>query len=623
MKKISLLSALTVSTMLSACGGGGGGGHGSIPNTTLPDIVVPENQIDTTNNDAVTGMQTRVITNEDGFTNLVRQNLGDDIYAGVQQPYNMRMLKAAPASNTNMCKSVNDCNKEVFDNMIKVLVDYDLENASLPEIKQALLLAGFTQQDLAGHIDDIKAAKNWIIEHKNEIKTKIDDIFSHYATLTIRDAKLNLVTLHEDKQNSYVRLNLDENDKITTVEVSKNNGMASALNYNAERDGITNDFVTGEKTIYRYGINTPYYTGTYIESFEELSSDEIKEKLNKRVDELAATGAYDNGNDSTEDIVTTIKKAIEIAFEITEENPSITKDGVFVTKYEGDAEEIDFEYDPENPQPLPFEYFHMNYNKNEKITYKSYMTSEENQNNEMKLAYSDFGILTKKANYSKEVLEGAKEETFVFAGGYDSKKIDPQNITTNMTFSGYAMGAVNVGYGENQGSETFRELAPLQLNGSAELELDATNGKQTLTAEFDNWYDVTATSNIDGSNSVLTLNNWNGASNDYKFRDQSEYTVNDFTTAKQLAADPNEAIEAGNQDHSDPAFGGFNIGYYGDANNPREATGYLYYEESRGYNQAGISKDDFINQNGPEKADDYYDSNKNISVNIGFGAVKQ
>ena len=29
MKKISLLSALTVSTILSACGGGGGGGHGN------------------------------------------------------------------------------------------------------------------------------------------------------------------------------------------------------------------------------------------------------------------------------------------------------------------------------------------------------------------------------------------------------------------------------------------------------------------------------------------------------------------------------------------------------------------------------------------------------------------
>ena len=310
MKKISLLSALTVSTMLSACGGGGGGGYGNVPNTTLPNVVNPDNQINMTKNDAVTGMQSRVLTDEDGFTNLVRQNLGDDVYAGVQQTYR-RMLKATPASNTNMCKTVNDCNQQVFDNMIKVLVDYDLENASLPEIKQALLLAGFTQQDLAGHIDDIKAAKDWIIEHKNEIKTKIDDIFSHYAALTIRDAKLNLVTLHEDKQNSYVRLNLDENDKITTIEVSKNNGMASTLNYSAERDGITNDFATGKKTIYRYGINTPYYTGTFIESFEELTPEQIQDKLNKRVDELAETGAYDNGNDTTEEIVATIKKAIE------------------------------------------------------------------------------------------------------------------------------------------------------------------------------------------------------------------------------------------------------------------------------------------------------------------------
>ena len=36
MKKLSLIAALTFSTMLSACGGGGGG-HGYIPPTTLPD----------------------------------------------------------------------------------------------------------------------------------------------------------------------------------------------------------------------------------------------------------------------------------------------------------------------------------------------------------------------------------------------------------------------------------------------------------------------------------------------------------------------------------------------------------------------------------------------------------
>lgn len=36
MKKLSLMAALTLSTMLSACGGGGGG-HGYIPPSTLPD----------------------------------------------------------------------------------------------------------------------------------------------------------------------------------------------------------------------------------------------------------------------------------------------------------------------------------------------------------------------------------------------------------------------------------------------------------------------------------------------------------------------------------------------------------------------------------------------------------
>ena len=73
-----------------------------------------------------------------------------------------------------------------------------------------------------------------------------------------------------------------------------------------------------------------------------------------------------------------------------------------------------------------------------------------------------------------------------------------------------------------------------------------------------------------------------------------------------MAADPDTAIEAGSGDHSDPAFGALNIGYYGDKGIPSEATGYIFYEEGRAYNDAGS-----------------YDKIKNISVNIGFGTQRQ
>ena len=57
----------------------------------------------------------------------------------------------------------------------------------------------------------------------------------------------------------------------------------------------------------------------------------------------------------------------------------------------------------------------MNYTKDEKTTYSS-------SAKDMKLVYSDFGILTKDSTFSKPVFEGVNKETFVFAGGYEDKK---------------------------------------------------------------------------------------------------------------------------------------------------------------------------------------------------------
>lgn len=610
MKKRLLIAALTLSTMLSACGGGGGGGHSFLP-PTIPDITNPDNPGTSTStsndNEVVTEMRSNLITDQDAFTQLVKGTLGEDVYAGVvpeNRASRTRSLFAAKTNDKNMCKSERDCNQQIFDNMVKVLLDKKLEDATLPEIKQALLLAGFTQQDLAGHIDDIKSAQEWIRNNPDTIKDKVDNVLNNYADLNITNAKLNLVTLHEDKQNSYVRLTLDENNNIDGVEFSRNKGMANELNYQSVRDGHKNEFNTSQK-IYRYGINSRYYTGTFVESFKELTKEEQKDKLYQRVDELAATGVYDSDSSNpTEQTVANIKKAIDIALGFAPKDPSFD-----VSIYEGDARDVGSESDK-------FEFFHMNYTKDEKTTYSS-------SAKDMKLVYSDFGILTKDSTFSKPVFEGVEKETFVFAGGYEDKKIEAKNITENMEFAGRAVGAVNVVYGENGGAEITKNPTPLDLDGEAHLSFDAASGNQTVTATFDNWYDVTAETSVNGGSDKLTLNNWKGNSDDYKFRGQDTYIVDDFTTAKQLAADPDTAIQAGPTDHSDPAFGALNIGYYGEKNTPSETTGYVYYEEGRGYNSEGLTKDEFIARYGQDKIDDYYDMVKNISVNIGFGAQKQ
>ena len=62
MKRLSFVAALTLSTMLSACGGGGGG-HSFIPPSTLPDN--PDNP-------SVTCEGVTCMTN-DGLSNKVKR----------------------------------------------------------------------------------------------------------------------------------------------------------------------------------------------------------------------------------------------------------------------------------------------------------------------------------------------------------------------------------------------------------------------------------------------------------------------------------------------------------------------------------------------------------------------
>lgn len=592
MKKLSLIAALTLSTMLSACGGGGGGGHSFIPPANLPDITNPDTPggsgtLKVNHNENVTEMRTRAITDSDGFTDVVKERLGNDVYAGVESSSLKKRVKSLTrGAGNNICKSERDCNQEVFDNMIKILVDHKLENASLPEIKQALLLAGFTQQDLAGHIDDIKSAQKWMQDNPDKIKDKVDTLLGAYANLDINNSKLNLVTLHDGKQSSFVRLTLDENNRIDGVEITKNKDRPGELVYTSERDGDTNEFKTSQK-IYRYGINSTHYYGTFIDSLTELTPQEQSEKLKARVDELAETGAYDSDGMSRDDIVANTKKAIDIALGLIQSDGNL--------EVEVAREEVDV-----GKNPNKFIFYNLDYNKDETTTYTSYAKN-------MKLVYSDFGTLTKNSNFSKPVQEGHEKETFVFAGGYEDKKIEVADLSEDMNFIGRAVGAVNVDYGNNGDEKDNESLNPLNLDGKATLTFNKATGQQTVSAEFNNWYDVTAEAAANGNPDKLTLNNWkNGTADDYKFRGQSEYIVNDFTTAKQLAADPDTAIEAAPGDHSDPAFGALNIGYYGDKGIPSEATGYIFYEEGRAFNDAGS-----------------YDKIKNISVNIGFGAQRQ
>lgn len=639
MKKISLIAALAVSTMLSACGGGGGGGHSFVPPATIPDTPgtdTPENK------EKLTEMKARLVSDSNAFTQLVKATDGlDDVYDGVNTQQSIMLmstmaLTSSRANDKNICKSERDCNQQLFDNMVKILVDQDLENATPKEIREALLLAGFSKTELAGMWDDINGLKKFINEHPERIESGVDNIYNNYANLTMENAELHLAALHESEQDAKIQFTLDENDEIDGITLTQNSDKVDELAYTLARDGGKNKFDI-ETPIYRYGINSPYYSGIYIESTTELSDTEIQKRLNNRVDELATTGVFDDSGEREKE-VKNLKDAIDIIYGDKDENE---RSDMKVTQVTGDVREIDYNY--QSGEPIPIELFKLNYTKTETTDYQSYAK-------EMKLAYSDFGLLNR-TSYKEYTNNDGKpqkdelKETIVFAGGYENKKIESKDLAGGMTFKGRAVGGVNVLETDNHGDISNAVNKNLSLDGEATLVFEEVSGKQTVTAEFDNWYDVTAETDNDGKTGKLTLTNGDkiaDADADFKFRGQDTYTVEDFTTAKQLLAEPDVPIDANSPEaetylknngildykgdpetHNEPAFGAMMIGYYGENKDPKEATGYVFYEEAHGFNSEGLTQQEFVGKYGEGKIEDYYDRVRNTSVNFGFGAQRQ
>lgn len=591
MKKLSLIAALTLSTMLSACGGGGGGGHSFIPPTTLPDTENGDYTISNANssNSNITGM-TAVATNND-FSQLINDTLVDaysstpSTTSSGRSMFRARRMSAVDyTENTNICKSANDCNQEIFNNMVKILIEKDLVNASAKEIRDALIVAGF-KDDIAGMWDDINQLIKFIKDNPDRIKSNTDNIIDTYG-ISLADTKMNLLQLHEDKQSSYIRLTVGDDKKINGIDITQNEGKASEAKYILARNGDENGFGKTYK-VYRYGINSPYYTGLYIESLTPLDDDARKSKLEKRVDELSATGLFNETD------VSNLKDAI-----YGRENNNIQ----ILENTTGDVVDSDeFRNNGGDNEKDRIQFFSMTYDKSEKITYNSYAK-------DMGLIYSDFGVINKTINNSQTVFEGTDKEVFVFAGGYKDKKIDIENISQDMTFTGKAEGAVNVIFGENEGPGQETKDPLVLSDKTATLSFESATGNQQLNAQFNNWYDVQVDSGSSGNKLTLT-NGDKIADNDYKFRGQNTYVVDDFTTAKQLISERDTAVDASESpsENNAPAFGALDIGYYGDNNKPTEATGFVYYEESQGYKSEGSNEIDMI---------------KNINVNFGFGMKK-
>ena len=149
------------------------------------------------------------------------------------------------------------------------------------------------------------------------------------------------------------------------------------------------------------------------------------------------------------------------------------------------------------------------------------------------LMYSDFGKYT--------ITDGTTTSAQLFYAGYDDKKIEPSNIEfdgaeTTAVFKGRAVGTV-----ENA-------TASQDLNGRAELLLNKSDKSGQLKAFFDNWYDVTVS-----TNNNISFDNFQGDAA-YKFATSGDGAAHSGAT--------------------------FNVEYYGmHEKQPTEAVGGAKYDE--------------------------------------------
>lgn len=149
------------------------------------------------------------------------------------------------------------------------------------------------------------------------------------------------------------------------------------------------------------------------------------------------------------------------------------------------------------------------------------------------LMYSDFGKYT--------ITDGTTTSAQLFYAGYDDKKIEPSNIEfdgaeTTAVFKGRAVGTV-----ENA-------TASQDLNGRAELLLNKSDKSGQLKAFFDNWYDVTVS-----TNNNISFDNFQGDAA-YKFATSGDGAAHSGAT--------------------------FNVEYYGmHEKQPTEAVGGAKYNE--------------------------------------------
>ena len=478
MKKLSLIAALTLSTILSACGGGGGG-HGYIPPTTLPDN--PNTPGETTNACA-TNPETCMTTQK--FSNAEKRI---ELYQNAENQASTfsgrRMLKTAKNSDADSVSTA-------YNNMRTFFVDGNLSSATDETLLKSLLLAGFNKDDLP-----TANLKDWVEINANQIKNKAQTVWDMYGTereVSIDNAKLNVVNI-DAKQDSYVRFTVDSNGKIQNLHFDVDMDHADSRNMTLNRTGDGVFTRTGQMLIYGVKLENGnevrlelFETPTDIEKLQNMLIAKMIEKKNEGSDLWPSMS-----EEEQEKLIQTSSEWIK----------KLTLDD-----FKGTTED----------EAGPKQAYSEGGEAKTTVTYKSYA---KDLNDKKGLQYADFGYVGIKG------MEGNTEvnETFIVAGGMDAKRISKDDLVTlqqPMTFEGTAVAALN--YQDYSGDKRVEH--PKNYEGTANLIFDG--GKETLTTDFskDGWYNVVVTSNAQNDNYNIKFEG-TPADSMYKFNNTN---VNDF-----------------------------------------------------------------------------------------------
>ncbi len=534
MKKLSLIAALTLSTMLSACGGGGGG-HGYVPTTTLPTIPDRPSVSEDPNVDSV---ETKELT-----TAASSASTGDDIVAyfdNMENPsqrsfFKARMFSLFSETEENAEPAVNSCSKGDAScirgalQFIKTkLIKSNKITEITDELQQALVLAGYY-----GNYEDIDNINEWVKDSDNQIKMeKLCERFSDKKQ-TIEDVKFKVMD-NDVNEGDAAQFFVDENGQIIDMafDVATYNPQTK-FHWNSDEKSFIG---SEDRIVYEIFVKNPGDPEKPIHySVDVDKSIQDKEKIKN-----AFLTEYQEDKKIIEDIFNQISSL-------------------------DDFKHVSSLQDFKNGKKLNDDVTLSSCNQleNMKIDFVSYGLGK-GEENPVKLEYSDFGVIKLTGEYyinDKYQSGDDTDRAMVFAGGYDIKRIDRDLIKDkNLEFEGSAVAGVNYSINDNDGQgEVF--------HGSAKLNFD--NGEETLTTDFtkDGWYKVVVTSNANQDNYNI---NFSGDVKDEKYR---------FTQAS--------AQDFVKDDDQNSPRGKVDIGYYGNGQ-PTEATGSLLYREDYG----NVAKDE-------------------------------